>query len=248
MIADRSPAELAALFDEVAVELGAVPDGNAALETLVDVATRRVDGADYAGITVGRKGEPFQTVAASHDLVHRCDQIQYDLVSGPCVDAVLASTTYNAADLRTDPRWPEFGRRCVERTGIVSMLSIRLFIETDADLIAGLNMYSHQLAAFDEQSETLAHILAAQGSLAVGKASAQAKARNLLRALQTSREIGMAMGIVMATDKVTGDQAFDLLRVTSQRTHRKVADIAAEVVETGMLPEKRGGKIGPGAP
>jgi transcriptional regulator with GAF, ATPase, and Fis domain len=244
MTADHSPTELAALFDDIAADLVPAPDGNAALESLVAVAVRRVDGAEYAGITVGRDGEQFLTVAATHDLVHRCDQIQYDLGTGPCVDAVVTDTTYNAADLRTDQRWSEFGLRCVEQTGIVSMLSIRLFIETDADLIAGLNLYSHQPAAFDEHSEAVAHMLAAHGSLAVGKATAQAKARNLLRALETSREIGMAMGILMASEKVTRDQAFDLLRVASQRLHRKVAEIAVEVTETGMLPGRPSERYG----
>ncbi len=45
----------------------------------------------------------------------------------------------------------------------------------------------------------------------------------------------MAMGVVMATYKVTRDQAFDLLRVASQNSNRKLADIATEVIDTGAL-------------
>jgi transcriptional regulator with GAF, ATPase, and Fis domain len=236
MTAGSSPVELAELFDAVARELSAAPDNKAALSLVADVAVRHVDGADYAGITVGKDGEQFETVAATADIVRRCDQIQYDLRHGPCVDAVVAEPCYNAADLRVDERWPEFARRCVEQTGIVSMLSMRLFIESDADLIAGLNMYSHQPRAFNENSETVAHLLATHGALAVGKASAEDKSRNLMRALQTSREIGMAMGIVMNSYKVTREQAFDLLCIASQRSHRKLAEIASQVTETGALP------------
>ena len=54
-------------------------------------------------------------------------------------------------------------------------------------------------------------------------------------ALKSSREIGIAMGVVMASNKVTRDQAFDLLRIVSQRTHRKLADIAVDVADTGTL-------------
>jgi hypothetical protein len=39
----------------------------------------------------------------------------------------------------TDPRWPDFGKRAADETGIVSMLSVRLFLEDD-DLVAALNM------------------------------------------------------------------------------------------------------------
>lgn len=240
MTAGSSPVELAELFDAVARELSAAPDNKAALSLVADVAVRHVDGADYAGITVGKDGEQFETVAATADIVRRCDQIQYDLRHGPCVDAVVAEPCYNAADLRVDERWPEFARRCVEQTGIVSMLSMRLFIESDADLIAGLNMYSHQPSAFDANSEATAQLLATYGALAVGRAAAQAKAHNLNRALQTSREIGVAMGIIMASYKVTREQAFDLLRLASQKSHRKVAEIAAEVAETGALPDALG--------
>jgi ANTAR domain/GAF domain len=241
MTSDRSPGELAELFSDIARELGTALDANAALDALVVVAARRVDGAEYAGITVGRDGERFQTVAATDDVVRRVDQIQYELGSGPCVDAVVDDTTCKAPDLRDDPRWPEFGPRCVEETGIVSMLSTRFCVESVAGLIAGLNMYSHRPAAFDEESEAVAHLLATHGSVVVGRADAQAKSRNLLRALETSREIGMAMGIIMATHKVPRDQAFDLLRIASQHRHRKLAEIAAEVAETGTLPEQTGG-------
>jgi GAF domain-containing protein len=238
--AGLSPAELAAMFDDIGNELTVSAGGGSVLQALVELAVQRVDGAEYSGITIGRADEQFSTPVASHEIVHRCDQIQYALGSGPCVDAVVADTTYNAADLRTDIRWPEFGRRCVEQTGIVSMLSLRLFVETERGLIAGLNMYSHQPSAFDANSEAIAHLLATHGALAVAKAAAESKAQNLERALATSREIGTAMGILMAHHKATRDQAFDLLRMASQRTHRKLADISSEVAETGALP----GEIG----
>jgi len=241
MTVRRSPAELAKLFDDMDGRLRAAADDRSALAALVDVAVARVGGAEYAGVTVGNKGGPFKTVAATAELVDRCDQIQYDLRSGPCVDAATEHQVFNAADLRSDPRWPEFGRRCVDETGIVSMLSMRLFIESDSDVIAGLNMYSRQPAAFDDESEAVAHLLTSHGAVAVSKVSAETKSRNLERALQNSRDIGCAMGVLMATHKITRDQAFNLLCMASQHLHRKLADIATEVADTGALPT---GQIG----
>ena len=63
------------------------------------------------------------------------------------------------------------------------------------------------------------------------------KIMNLERALESSREIGCAMGILMARELCTQDQAFDRLRTASQHTHRKLRDIAAEVKDTGALPD-----------
>ena len=62
------------------------------------------------------------------------------------------------------------------------------------------------------------------------------KVVNLERALETSRTIGAAIGIVMLARKLTLDQAFDVLRETSQRMHVKIRDLAQFVTETGELP------------
>jgi AmiR/NasT family two-component response regulator len=64
----------------------------------------------------------------------------------------------------------------------------------------------------------------------------RAQVRNLERALVTSRSIAMAVGIVMARQGLTPDAAFDVLRVASQRSHRKLHAIAEDVVFTGEVP------------
>lgn len=225
------------MFNDIGEELSAEPDSGSTLRALSRIAVERVPGAQRSGITVGREGDTFETVAATDATVERTDALQYELRSGPCVDAIIENTTFNAPDLRSDDRWPEFGRRAAEEVGIVSMLSIRLFTESDLGLIAGLNMYSDKPRAFDAASETVGVLLATHGALAVGRASAQDKAENLLIALKSSREIGIAMGIIMGQTKVTRDQAFDLLRIVSQHLHRKVADIATEIADTGSLPK-----------
>lgn len=230
-----SPVELAEVFTDVGRQLTDKPDRDGALQRLSEIAVERVPAAEYAGITAGRNGK-MSTIAATAELVQCTDNIQYELGSGPCVDAILENTTFNAADLRTDGRWPEFGRRAVEATGIVSMLSFRLFFETDDGLIAGLNLYSHQPKAFDETSETMGVLLATHGALALANASARQKNSNLENALKTSRDIGIAIGVLMALHKVTRDQAFNLLVIASQRGHRKVADLAYDVADTGALP------------
>ena len=45
----------------------------------------------------------------------------------------------------------------------------------------------------------------------------------------------MAVGVVMATYKLSADESFDMLVVASQNTHRKLREIAEAVVLTGQL-------------
>jgi ANTAR domain/GAF domain len=222
------------IFAELERELTALTHADDVLRLLTARAVELVPGAEQAGITRGRNGR-FETVAATDELVHRVDQVQYDLTSGPCVDAVLAAEVYNAPDLRADHRWPEFGAKAAD-LGVLSMLSFRLYIENNPDLIAGLNLYATKPAAFNEESEAVGVLFATHGALAVAGAAAQEKAENLLIALQNSREIGVAMGVLMAQHRITRDEAFNLLRIASQRLHRKLAEIAAEVADTGALP------------
>jgi hypothetical protein len=67
-------------------------------------------------------------------------------------------------------------------------------------------------------------------------ADLEAKIDNYEIALHSSRQIGMAMGIVMASRRCTPEAAFEVLRTCSQQLHRKLRDIADEVVLTGDLP------------
>jgi hypothetical protein len=87
---------------------------------------------------------------------------------------------------------------------------------------------------------TLAHLLFGQllvehAIALVQREQQTAKIANLQCALSSNREIGAAMGILMARHQLTATQAFDLLRRTSQHCHRRIVAIAAEVIETGAL-------------
>jgi AmiR/NasT family two-component response regulator len=57
------------------------------------------------------------------------------------------------------------------------------------------------------------------------------EARNLRLALNSNREIGKAVGLLMALHKVDDDAALELLRKTSQDLNIKLADVAREVVD-----------------
>jgi hypothetical protein len=192
-----------------------------------------VRGAQHAAVSRGRGGR-FETVAPTSELAPRVDQIQYDLGSGPCVDAAIHEEIYRTGDLAADQRWPEFGRRAAAEHGINSMLSVRLFLEND-DLVAALNLYSTATDAFDEADQTVAMMLATHASTAMTSARLHEQVHHLERALQSNRGIGVAIGVLMNQYKITQPQAFDLLRMASQHGHRKLVDVAMDVTETGTL-------------
>jgi GAF domain-containing protein len=225
--------ELADLLANLGRDLQPVEGGvDATLGLVARRAVELIEGAECASISRGRDGE-FETVGATGELAVQVDRLQYELGSGPCVDAAVEDTTFRTGALGADPRWPDFGPRAAA-AGVASMLAVRLFLEDD-DLIAALNIYSDRLDAFEDDDVTVAMLLASHASLAVTGARLQQSVQNLQRALVTSRDIGAAIGVLMNRHKITQDQGFDLLRLASQHSHRKLADIAAEVIATGTI-------------
>lgn len=205
-----------------------------AMKVITDRAVHAIPGAEAAGITRSKERGGFETVAPTDALAVEVDRIQYAVGSGPCVDAALESAIYLTGDLRSDERWPEFGKRAADETGVLSMLAFRLFLEDD-DQIAALNVFSKQENAFTEQDRMTGLVLSTYGALAVVSARRLDRIVNLERALASNRDIGVAIGVLMGLHRITREQAFDLLRMASQARHRKLAEIAKMVADTGSL-------------
>lgn len=220
-------------FSELGDRISSADPSVDAFAAITSVGLQVIPSAEAAAVSRGHNGS-FETIAATSELPVAVDALQYELRSGPCVEVALEGGLVRAGNLLDEPRWPEFGRRAADTFGVLSMLSVRLFVE-DLDVIAGLNFYAKTTEAFDESDETVAKLLAVYGGVAVTAVSATNKARNLEVALETSRHIGVAIGILMTRFLLTQEQAFDLLRVASQHAHRKLRDIALEVIETGDL-------------
>lgn len=150
------------------------------------------------------------------------DSIQYELGSGPCVDAVLQQAVFHSHDLSRETRWPRFARRGVSETDVRSMRSFRMVFE-DGDLLAGLNVLGSTPDAFDDVAETTGLDLSTHAALALTAAVRQARIDQLEHVLANNRDIGATIGILMTRHLATRQQASDMLCVASHHSHRKLA-------------------------
>lgn len=235
-----------ALREAVSFPDGAGPD--AAMDAIVDQAAAGV-GVDDAWATVSllRTGR-FRTVASSDDRAVRADLLQYEMGAGPCVDAVLEDTVNHSPDVDNDQRWPQWGAAAAGEVGVGSVLSHRLVLLHDDAALAGLNLYSPRRGAFDPTATAAGLLFATHAALLVSARLAEQKAEQLVRALESNREVGVAMGVLMERHGLTRDQAFDVLRVASQDSNRKLAEVALEVGDTGHVPLRRWPPGVPGGP
>lgn len=215
-----------------------VTDGREPIAALTEVTVERIPGATCASVTVLRAGR-FRTEGPTSEVARHADELQYEVGSGPCVDAVLDDNVYVTGDASRDERWSEWGTRARAATGVVSVLSFRLAMLDDTDAISCLNVYSDAPDAFGDRDLGTGLVLATHGSALVTALLARDEAANLRAALESNREIGVAMGILMQMHRLSRAQAFDVLRVASQDANRKLVDIATELADTGVLAIKR---------
>ena len=68
------------------------------------------------------------------------------------------------------------------------------------------------------------------------RAADDERVANLTEALRTRELIGQAQGILMERERITADQAFDVLRRASQHMNIKLREVAETLVETGESP------------
>jgi GAF domain-containing protein len=224
--------ELSQEFALLGAELHGDGDNQSALRRLVQLAVKHVDGCAWASITAVRGGQG-QSVAASDEVAQQVDELQYRLGEGPCMAAAENASDYLLFDIADEPRWPGFAKAAAAQTPVRSVLAFQL----TAGRAVALNLYADHPGAFSSDALDTATIFAAHASSLIALHEAEDEAANLEAALESSRSIGVALGVLMSARKVTQEQAFAMLRVASQNLHRKLRAVAAEVAETGTLPE-----------
>jgi len=134
--------------------------------------------------------------------------------------------------MATETRWDGDSRHALER-GVGRSLSLPLGAE---DVTVGaLNTYAANAHAFDAPAVlAVARGLAGQAGTLLTVVLRQAREAELtgqLRAALDSRAvIDQALGEVMGQRRCTAAEAFAQLRALSQRSNRKLRDVAAEVV------------------
>ena len=225
--------ELGRHFDALAAQLRV--DASEALSSRIAAcALAAIPSADHSGLTFVREGRRPRTLVASSDVVNQVDELQYQRRTGPCLEAADRAAVVRVDDLAAESRWAGFGPACAESTGIRSLLWVRLRLD-GADR-AAMNLYSAAPRAFSSEDEATAVLFAPFVALALAHELERRRSTELETALHSSRQIGMAIGIVMSRELLTEEQAFARLVEASQHLNVKLRDIAVRVNETGQLP------------
>jgi GAF domain-containing protein len=209
------------------------------LAEVASFAVRAIPGADGAGVTLLRVDRPDNMVAAlaaSAPFVAAIDEIQYvTLHEGPCITAALERRTVRSGSLGGERMWPRFGPR-VGRLGVHSALSLPLLLPDR--VVGAINVYAHDKDVFDEHAAELGELFAKPAAVAVHNAQILADALALTVQLQTALStrpvIDQAIGLIRGRTGRSAEDAFTHLRVMSQTQHRKLADVAQQIIDEAV--------------
>ena len=203
----------------------------AKLAQLVQLAAKTTDSA--AGITMLDVSRAGTARAASDEVAAELCDLQLEH-GGPGMHAIETGRpeTHDVADL--DP-WPELAA-AARRLGIEWSVSHPLPESVDGRGV--LNLYGRGPSDAASRAATL---LAEHAASIISNQRVYLSARSLAHHLQVALDsrgvIDQAKGILIATQRCSPDEAFDLLRRASQRENRELREMAEEIVQRAATPD-----------
>ena len=184
----------------------------------------------FCGVTLLRPGSAG-TVASDTEESRRMDEVQYELGTGPCLEAARTNKTILVQNIVEDPRWTDYGKAIAD-LGLRSILGVPIPLDGEAQ--CGLNVYAREEDAFTDEMVREAEGFARGASkslrLAVRIAALVESRENLRAAMGSRTTIDLAAGIIMAQNRCSQDAAITILKAASSARNMKMRDVAAAVV------------------
>ena len=212
------------------------------VEGVAQAAARHVGAASSATITLRRDRRPT-LVAASDPRAATCDEVEYATDDGPCLTAIDLGRIVHVPDMSVETRWPAW-RAAARGHGYGSAAAIPREVRPGVQI--ALNLYAVSEHAWDAAAMTVAEMYADEIARTVElflRTADQAELNADLRAALVSRAvIDQAIGVVMAENRCTAQEAMTILRSAARHRKTKLRILASSVVEsvTGSPPQELG--------
>jgi ANTAR domain/GAF domain len=206
------------------------------LELILAAGVEALPGCGAASVALINEGR-LQTAASTASWAADLDRAQVELDCGPLPSATGDAMVFTT-DMTHDDRWPRLAG--LPATNIPrSVISIGLVV--GGTLTGVLTLYADVGSPFGQQALRIADMLAAHAAATlertIDRLTYQAQTEAWQHALASRDVIGQAKGILMEQRSTTADEAYHLLRKTSQRLNVKLRVIAEHVVDQRLLPD-----------
>ncbi|SHM79428.1 GAF and ANTAR domain-containing protein [Actinacidiphila paucisporea] len=200
------------------------------LTALAEAAMALAPHSAGCAITLERRGRPL-TVASVGARALELDERQYGQDDGPCLEALRTGHEVSVPDMLDEGRWGSYPAYAVAM-GTHSSMSFPIAPRTHT--AGALNLYADRVRGFADADLPALRSVASQatGAIALAQRVADIEGFNgeLQDALRSRAVIDQAMGVIMAQQRCTHQEAFDILRSASQHRNIKIRDLCAELI------------------
>lgn len=207
------------------------------LEHVLGLCAQAIGACSAVSVTVVDDDGNYATAAASHELASEIDALQYELYEGPCIDSLQSGDEHHITDLASDERWPGFRERALH-LGLRSVVTVPLV--AGGTVVGALNIFADGTDGFSDRDIEVARSIASPAAATLANGRAYRQATRLVEQLEeamTSRVIiEQAKGILVATRRCGPEEAFEMLRAISQRSNRRLRDVALDLVNHAASP------------
>ncbi len=207
-----------------------------ALEQVIESATSLFN-VTGSGIMFADDEHELHYVAATDAHGRHLEKLQSHAGRGPCVDALMLDTVIRTSDVTTDGRWRVLHEELAE-TPVRAVVGIPVHLAGAA--VGSLDAYHERPHDWsDDEVRGLAAYAGLVESLLVTALRAERHERlatQLQHALEHRVSIERAVGMVMARRNLEAVDAFNVIRSAARSSRRRVADVAAELLDRGDLP------------
>jgi len=224
---------LAEHLSDMAARAAAAPNPAEAVPQLL-LPIPALCGARVVALVWPARPHPIRTAVGDPAVIDTLDQLDVDSGDAVAMRALAEDRPLTWNDESGERQWPAYTQALTTRTPVRSAHAhpLRLDRQEAAVLVA----YADQTHHFTDELTHRVGLLARSFSGLLSLLRSRDELEHVHTALRTSRQISQALGILMATHKITSDQAFDRLRAASQGSHVKLREVANEVTLTGRLP------------
>jgi transcriptional regulator with GAF, ATPase, and Fis domain len=192
-------------------------------------------GAGEAGIMLADQRGGLRIAAASAESARLLELFELQVSEGPCLECYTSGMPVVSRDLKADyGRWPHFTPRAhADGFRAVSAIPLRL----REQVIGALNLFHVQPGGLDQAGQRVGQALADVATIGILQERALRRGEILSEQLQTALNsrivIEQAKGILAEHGgaQLTMDDAFNALRGYARAHHRRLSELAADVVD-----------------
>ncbi len=195
--------------------------------SLIVSVTAKVTGSKICSLLLLDKNKKELVLRASQSPSGQYNQkSNTPLGKGIAGRVALTGKPIKVLDVREDPRF--LNKEIAHKDGLVSLLSVPMSVE--GEIIGVVNCYTPQQYEFSNEDIQMLTTVASQAAIVLRNTELRIMKEVVERELEERKTIERAKEIVMEKRRISGKEAFELMRTKSMNSRTSMTKIAESII------------------